>query len=249
MTAYVWFVRGATHAAMCSTSIESVRRVDPQARCFVMTDEQSPQWSVPAGVAFIQPGMPIMQANLEAQIQALFMASAWDEPVVFLDTDILLLQKLPCLGDLTVTWRDSVGLDDNDEKVEGVAAQMPYNYGVIIARPGKRATEAFIFMRERIRRMHVRYQNWYGNQLALAELAGRRPEDGSEVVTRRIPWSLTSQGDEVLIAKIPAETYNYTPQRAGEDVSGKIALHFKGRSRALMAEYAKVLVLGWQEAA
>lgn len=244
MAAYFWFVRGSTHAAMCATSIESVRRVDPQARCFVITDEQTPEWSVPAGIVFIDPGMPIMQANLEAQITAMFMAQMWDEPVIFLDTDIILLQKLPCLGDLTITWRDHVGMKD-DEKVEGVAAQMPYNYGVMIARPGRRATEALIFMRERIRKMHSRFQDWYGNQLALAELAGAKPATEQEIVTRRIPWSLVSQGSELTVAKIPCETFNFTPQQAGEDVSGKAVLHFKGKSRALMEGYAKELGLGW----
>lgn len=243
MTSYVYFVRGARHAALCNTSIESVRKVDKDARCIVMTDDVKPDWEVDAMRYWIEPGMPIMLANLQAQCNALFVCSP-DEPIVFLDTDILLLEKIPALANLTVTWRDHALVVD-EEKVEGVAAQMPYNYGVIVAQFGSRAVESFIFMRERIRRMHSRYQEWYGNQLALAELCGPRPESGSETVERRIPWMLTNQGDSVRIAKIPGEQYNWTPQKVGEDLTGRAVLHFKGGSRALMESYAQRLGLNW----
>ena len=247
MTSYVYFVRGAKHAAMCQTSIDSVRKVDKRARVIVMTDDAPGSWSVEAMTSFIPGGMPIMLANLEAQVSAMFLANQ-DEPIVFLDTDILLLKELSAFGDLTVTWRDHVGVVD-DEKVEGVAAQMPYNYGVIVAAPGMRATEAFIFMRERIRKMHARHQLWYGNQLALAELCGPRPASRTETVDRTIPWTLTDHGNEVRITKLPAETHNYTPQKVGEDISGKYVLHFKGGARPLMESYAQRLGLSWREAA
>src|SRR5690606_4720101 len=149
------------------------------ARCIVMTDDVKPDWEVDAMRYWIEPGMAIMLANLQAQCNALFVCSP-DEPIVFLDTDILLLEKIPALADHTITWRDHPIVSD-DEKVEGVAAQMPYNYGVIVAQFGSRAVESFIFMRERIRRMHSRYQEWYGNQLALAELCGPRPESGMQI--------------------------------------------------------------------
>lgn len=252
MSSYVWFVRGARHAALCQTSIESVRKVDKEARCIVMTDDgHDRSWKVSGALTYyIDPGMPIMLANLQAQCGALFVAYP-EEPIVFLDTDILLLEKVPALADLTVTWRDHVGVVD-DEKVEGVAAQMPYNYGVIVARYGSRSVEAFIFMRERIRRMHSRYQEWYGNQLALAELCGPRPPSdftGIKIDERRIPWLLTNQGDSIRVAKIPADKYNYTPKKVGEDLTGRAVLHFKGPARALMESYAKRLGLGWYEEA
>lgn len=246
MSSYVWFVRGERHAALCRTSIESVRRADPTARCFVMTDDgMRKPWELDAATYFIRPNQPIMLANLDAQVAAMFVTHP-SEPVVFLDTDILLLKPLPCLGDLTITWRDHVGMVD-DEKVEGVAAQMPYNYGVIVAQHSSAAVEAFIFMRERIRRMHIRHQNWYGNQLALAELAGQRPTAPGEysVTDRVIPWTLTSHGNSVRIAKLPADAMNYTPQRVGEDLGDKYVLHFKGGARALMESYAQRLGLGW----
>lgn len=245
MTTYVYFVRGAKHAALCRTSIESVRKVDPKARVMVMTDEWQPAWELEAQIYFIPQGMPIMLANLEAQVAAMFLANP-EEPIVFLDSDILLLKPLEAVGDLTVTWRDHVLVKD-EEKIEGIAAEMPYNYGVIVALPGMRATEAFIWMRERIRKMHSRHQQWYGNQLALAELCGPRPPSGTEITDRSIPWTLTNHGNLLRIAKVPCEHWNFTPQKAGEDISERYALHFKGGSRALMESYAKRLGFGWYE--
>jgi hypothetical protein len=94
--------------------------------------------------------------------------------------------------------------------------------------------------------MHPQYQSWYGNQLAVAELAGRRPSrHHSERVIRRIPWKLTCPGKEISIDKLPCEQFNYTPQIVGEDVSSRYVLHFKGHKRHLMKFYAKTLGLGW----
>lgn len=246
---YAWFVRGAAHAAMCRTSIESVKKADAAARCIVVTDEPSQSWEIPGAALYhIAPGMPIMLANLEAQVTA--MSVAWtenDESLTLLDTDTLLLKPLPCFGDIAFTWRDSIGLDEEGEKVEGIADRMPYNYGVIVARPGIRSFEALIWLRERIRSMHESSQKWYGNQLAAVELAGRRPERGSQLAPRTIPWRLTSHGKSLQVGKLPCETFNYTPQKANEDVSEKYVLHFKGGKRALMEGYARQLGIGWYQ--
>jgi hypothetical protein len=241
MSSYFWFVRGAEHAAMCQQSIDSVHRVDSSARCFVVTDEAQPEWQVRAGVYHIEPGRPIMLANLEAQVVALGVAIP-NEPVIFLDTDVLLVRPLPTgIADLVVTWRDHVGVIDGEE-VEGVAAQMPYNYGVIIAEPNPRVLEAFIWMRERVRKMHSGYKQWYGNQLALTELVGPKPEGVPSPEFRRIPWSSTSMpGYGINVAKLPCDIFNYTPQAADEDISNKVALHFKGARRDLMPGYVQRL--------
>lgn len=244
---YAWFVRGVEHANMCKTSIESVRKADPEAHCLVLTDEEKPQWSgVDAILMKILPGMPIMLANLEAQVNALSFAWGHDaHRIMFLDTDILLLRPFDYFGVVNFTWRDHVALDEDENKVEGIAARMPYNYGVITATPSLSALECFIWMRERIRNMHASHQQWYGNQLAAVELAGPRPESGCVAHMREIPWGLRHNGKPVLIGKLPCESYNYTPQKANEDVQFKHALHFKGRKRHLMKLYAKQLGLNW----
>lgn len=240
---YVWFVRGAEHAAMCATSIESVLKADKHAKVYVFTDEQHPSWTVPAALMRIDPGMPIMLANLEAQVCA---RAAFHETLYFLDTDTILLRPFDIpVCDIAFTWRDHIGTDEEGEKVEGIADRMPYNYGVVVADDTIGAMESLIWMRERIRSMHNGYQQWYGNQMAAFELAGRRPDSGTVVDRKRIPWKLTNLGRELAIAKLPCETHNYTPQSAGEDVSGKFVLHFKGKKRWLMSKYAKALGLKW----
>lgn len=249
MTTYVWFVRGAEHAALCRTSMESVLRADKDAKdLMVVTDEARADWKTPGASLFshIAPGNQIMVANIEAQVEALF---GDDDDYVFLDTDVLLLKPIPSVGELTVTWRDHVLVSDEGEKVEGIAAAMPYNYGVMRVQRRKSTIEAFIWLRERVRRMHPQQQKWYGNQLAMTELAGPRPAVGTQIDVRRIPWQMARPSTFISVGKIPCDLYNYTPNvpavlgliQGGQ----KHALHFKGKSRHLMEDYAKALGMGW----
>jgi hypothetical protein len=242
---YAWFVRGQHHKSLCLTSMESVKKADRYARCYVATDDPD-IGSFPEGVirVGIDPGMPIMLANIDAQIRIRHLVQ--DEDVYFLDTDTLLVKPFdvpPC--DIAFTWRDSIGLDEDGEKVEGIAQRMPYNYGVMVAAPTIGAIESLIWLRERVRVMHASSQQWYGNQLAAAELAGPRPDAGTEVVSRRIPWRFTMMGRQIRVAKMPCEAFNYTPQKADENVSAKYVLHFKGGKRALMEGYARAMGLTW----
>jgi hypothetical protein len=244
MTHYAWFVRGAEHAKLCRQSINSVRKIDPKAGCFVITDEVKPEWLelVDCGVAQLQQGQSMMMANIEAQLAACSLVPPATD-LWFLDTDILLRAPLPPLrGDLTVTWRDHVGVNDQDEKIEGVAAEMPYNYGVMGFMPGMPTFEALIWMRERVRKMSPNHRQWYGNQLALAELAGPVPTNIQSVtIHRHIPWSLTEGGRIVEITRLACDGYNYTPKSADDDVSFKTALHFKGHARKLMQGFAEAM--------
>jgi len=242
-THYCYFIRGAKHAAMARTSIESVQKADALANVMVITDENDRNWRLEVATGCIAPGQPIMLANIEAQLGALFAIPRGDR-IIFLDTDTLLLEGFATQGDMSVTWRDHVKVVGED-KVEGIAGTMPYNYGVLVARSCQATIEAFIWLRERVRRMCPPHQQWYGNQLALAELAGSRPESGTRIDRRLIPWSLTAYGNPVEIEKLPCEQYNWTPPRVGEKLAGKYVAHFKGHSRALMESYAKRLGLGW----
>lgn len=250
-TVYCFFVRGQKHAAMCRTAIESIRSVDALNEIVVVTDEDGHQFK-DATILRIPPGLPIMLANIEAQVVALIALHAkypnQSTRVTFLDTDVVLLKPFTTEHDLLVTWRDSVG-EVEGEKVEGVASRMPYNYGVMIAKADRPTIEAFIWLRERVRKMHAGHKQWYGNQLALAELCGPRPSEGTAVDTRQIPWMLTEHGISLEIEKVPCDRYNYTPQRVGENLEGKHVLHFKGASRGLMESYAKRLGLSWSAAA
>jgi hypothetical protein len=249
---YVYFVRGPKHAAMCEASIASVRKVDRQAVVHVYTDDRvAPEISTADWILYLPDGLPMMMANLEAQCRGLYEARH-GEHVAFLDTDVLLLAPPETnlfQYDLAVTWRDHALVDEKGEKVVAIAEQQPYNYGVIIANAGFPAMEAFLWLRERVRRMSTQLRHWYGNQVALASLCGPRPEKGSELEERLIPWTPTLRGNPVRILKMPCELWNYTPQAEDENLELRGALHFKGQKRHLMAPYAKRLGLPWREVA
>ncbi len=251
-TRYVYFVRGEAHARLCETSIASVRKIDRNAVVHIYTDEpDGPHFDGCLGalIKLLPPGLPMMLANLEAQVRALYDTRP-GEHVVFLDTDVLLLQPPETnlfQFDLAVTWRDHALVDEQGNNVVAIAEIQPYNYGVIVATAGLPALEAMIWIRERVRRMSNHLKAWYGNQVALAALCGPRPERGSAIEERLIPWSPTQRGNKVRVLKVPCEVYNYTPQGEDEDVSMRGALHFKGGKRHLMGPYAKAMGLPWHE--
>lgn len=240
MTTYAWFVRGQAHSAMARVSMAAVRRVDRSATLVVATDD--PEVTVPdAQMVRFEPGLPMMVANIEAQLHVLAPRRS---DVWFLDTDVLLLREPPHLndGEICITWRDNLGGKLSDIKEVDV---MPYNFGVVGIKPGLRTIEAWLWTRERIRVMSPHLQDWYGNQVALAGLAGPRPIDGEATDLRSIPWKMSEPGPSVAVRKIPGDTWNYTPAEPDEDISARAALHFKGHSRGLMAGYAIGLGLDW----
>lgn len=242
MTAYAWFVRGEQHAGLAQVAMASIKKVDRAASFIVSTDDERLADIPGARMVRFKSNLPIMVANLEAQLMVL-----WEQrtPVWFLDTDLIVLKPLPPLWEeqIAVTWRANLGgkLKDATEGIE----LMPYNYGVVGAHPGRRVFEAFVWMRERIRRMSPQLQGWYGNQMALAALAGPAPAEGEVTELRRIPWRLDSPSPELRVRKIPGDVWNYTPAEAGEDLTGLGVLHFKGHARPLMEEYAAQLGLPW----
>jgi hypothetical protein len=221
----------------------AARKADHKALCHVVTDEEN---LVVPGARMIRfaPGLPMMVANLEAQLQMLHASPG--EQVVFLDTDVLLLKPFPRKkGDgLIVTWRKTVGGKIADVP-GGVADLMPYNYGVLSAVSGLRTLEAFIWMRERVRKMDPRLQIWWGNQIALGGLCGPVPEEGERTDVRHIPWLLAEPGQPLTVHKLPGSIWNYTVSSEDEEISGRGALHFKGHTRPWMETYVRRLGLPW----
>lgn len=218
-----YWVRGEEYQKLAELSIESVRRVYPNARIEIVTDDGT---------------RPAMVANLDAQLSVIARA-AHDEPILFLDVDTLLRRVFPFNADLTVTWRDHVK-HANGEQSEGIAALMPYNYGVVGVKASERIYEAFLWMRARVLEMGPRQQAWYGNQLALAALVGARPNEGHARKSVHIRWAMNDPGATVIsIEQLPCEVWNYTPQAEGEDVSEKAIVHLKGNRKDLMAHYAR----------
>jgi hypothetical protein len=246
---WCYFLRGPAHSMMAVTSAASIRKLLPEAIIEAYSDDAEAIAFLKArgiDTVTIPRGMPLMLANLEAQARAIYEESPGDV-IAFIDADTIVraIPKLDERADIGVTWRDRESTLPDGKPYVGVAATMPYNYGVILARGSFAATESFIWMRERIRRMSHQMQDWYGNQLALAALCGQRPASGVMLDARRIPATATSQGNQIWIEKLPCTAYNYTPGAAGEDLKGRFILHFKGKSRALMREYAREQDLPW----
>ena len=237
----VYWIRGQEFADLARVSIESVRKVyGNRAQVFVYTDDPALRTVEGATVLCrLAPGEPAMVANLTAQVRHL-TTSQHGQRVLFLDADTIVRKPFPFDDDhdLIVTWRDHERVT-NGEKIAGVAAMMPYNYGVIGARVSPASIEAFMAMRASVLRMSVQYRNWYGNQLALADLVGAPPKQGERSVVVPIRWSPMDAGNPIMVKQLPCEEWNFTPESEGEDVSGKGILHMKGRRKALMAHYSR----------
>lgn len=233
MTDIVYWIRGNEHRDMAILSIHSARRVYKHCRVFIYTDDPDLAKVSGAHMHYLAPGRPAMVANLDAQVTHLMTGQPSDR-VLFLDADTLVRKAFPFgTADLYPTWRDNVGIKGG-KPVEGIAKLMPYNYGVLGAIVSPATVEAFLWLRARILQMTPAHRDWYGNQFALADLCGGIR--GAERV--RIPWTIDdATGTELSIARLPCNTWNYTPEAANEDVSDKGILHFKGGRKDMMEAY------------
>lgn len=237
----VYWIRGAEFADMARLSMASVRKVMPEARFVAYTDDAPGQWDLDGcSVVYQRPGRPAMVANLDAQVDFMLEHRGEGSHVLFLDVDTIMLKPFPWDPpvDLYVTWRDHIAVK-NGEKVAGIAGLMPYNYGVVGARIASPAVEAFMWLRARILQMAQKQQEWYGNQLALADLCAAPARDASATRIRTIAWSMADlDGTPLIIRSLPCEMWNYTPESDDEDVSAKGILHMKGARKHLMGAYA-----------
>lgn len=239
-TAVVYWVRGRKYADMAAKSIASVRASNPGCSFFVYTDDENVDWNIDGcSIIGMPSGRPAMVSNLDAQCAFLLENPAAASNFLFLDVDTIVKKPFPWENgvDLYVTWRDHVGVK-NGEKVQGIASLMPYNYGVVGGIINARTAEAFLWLRARILQMAPGQQEWYGNQLALADLCAA-PNRGDGLKIRHISWSMSDfNGTPLVIKTLPCEVWNYTPETDDEDVSTKGILHLKGPRKHLMESYA-----------
>jgi hypothetical protein len=225
----VYWVRGVEFADMAAISAATVKKVYPKARVFAYTDDAHE--ALRGDVfddALIIPAfnmMPAMLANLCVQCH-FCLNDGFTAPTAFLDADVLAVKPIVLPAepwDLIVTQRDHVGRDEDGNKVVGVAAEMPYNYGVMLVNNTYGGREAIIALRDRVSRMGQARQDWYGNQWALRELVGGAATDPTP---RRIDKHLIFWCINVEVRD--CDTWNYTPESADEDVKDKYFVHVKG---------------------
>ena len=165
---------------------------------------------------------------------------AFDGPIVMLDSDILVFGSLARLFredfDVAVTWRDN--------------PTMPVNNGVLLLNDRHPAAVRRFFRRyaDIYRRSYSRQADWYGDQLAMAELIGL---PAREYASRR---TVDVEGCRVRL--LPCSTYNARPKAKLLHVLfpgvRRRILHFKADKKRLMRDYWRLHFSGtgvWTEPA
>lgn len=220
--------KSVSYQDMLRWSISSVRREMPQARCVLLTSTNT---VVPDGFdAVLKADMqdqPLMLANVAAQSSFIEVTKA--ERVLFIDSDILLQRSFdgPFMvmeslqADLGVTFRTNMPL-------------MPYNYGVILARPSVLTRMFFRELHARVKKMNPELQDWYANQVALAESLGRR-----DLLQALREDNTVIQIGALRCLLFTCDLYNFTPEQESDITPEKFALHFKGNRKELMKRIAE----------
>jgi hypothetical protein len=178
--------------------------------------------------------------------QRYVLASNMAVPMVLLDSDILLNGSLGSVFernfDVALTWRPN--------------HEMPINGGLIILN-NARPEAAKTFFSKYVTVYRTKYAGqarWFGDQLALRDCVGLRPEEmgEAEIVER----------DGCRLLLLPCDTYNFSPPNRYRSICcglpEKVVLHFKGQRKRLMAPFWRawlhpsrsaspwVQLIGWQ---
>jgi alpha-N-acetylglucosamine transferase len=131
---------------------------------------------------------------------------------IFLDADVVVQKDLSRLFqdefDIGLTYRDET--DPSLRKSPLAHEMMPFNAGVMLSRASGR--EFWVEAHRLCLSMPDERQDWFGDQLAIKEVAARTP---------------------LRIKQYPCALFNYSPSQWGEDLSEKFVIHYKGDNRKL----------------
>jgi hypothetical protein len=138
-----------------------------------------------------------------------------EPPYVMLDTDMLVAKDISdgFGGDVALTWRARHMIFPFEEKK---ALRMPYNGGVIFV-----SNQDFI--KECLKEMEAqepRYQDWYGDQLALVKVA---------------------ESGRFKVKELRDEKWNFVPDSNGHEIPDIRIWHYKGMRKAMMPARFKTL--------
>jgi lipopolysaccharide biosynthesis glycosyltransferase len=131
---------------------------------------------------------------------------------IFLDADVVVQRDLRRLFqdefDIALTYRDET--DPSLRKSPLAYQMMPFNAGVMLARSSGRDfwAEAHRVCLD----MPEDRQYWFGDQLAIKEVAARTT---------------------LKVKQYPCALFNYSPSRWDEDLSDKYVIHYKGNNRKI----------------
>ncbi len=169
--------------------------------------------------------------------QAYFASDLFNGPTVLIDVD-LLIQKNPFE---IFDGEFDVGLTYTDDP-----ALHPFNSGVIFVDPSRPPIiqRYFDLLAERVQNYAPEYQEWYGDQMAIAAML----DDPDYSATS--PAIIDQEKDGILYRLWPTALWNYSLPLDAKNkpvfatTSDPGILHFKGERKALMLRYA-VEVLGF----
>lgn len=166
----------------------------------------------------------LMLSRSEAQL-AYLQAQDFSQPLVFIDSDILINAALTPLFeedfDVALTWRQS--------------STMPINGGLIILN-NRRPEIAKKFFRDFVEIYRKNYADqgaWYGDQLAMRDLVGLNHRQMQQASLIHI------QDCRVLL--LSCDIYNFSPENNFNSIVNrpieKAVLHFKGERKRLMSAF------------
>lgn len=129
--------------------------------------------------------------------------------VIYLDTDVVIQSNLDHVFDddfdVAFTKRNS----PIKTKEEDLTEDMPYNGGVVFSRN----KDFWKDCHEVCKKLPLRRQNWFGDQIAMA---------------------IVAKTGKYKIKEFPVE-YNFSPKNFNEDVSSMKIVHYKGERKVWMA--------------
>lgn len=129
---------------------------------------------------------------------------------IFLDADVVVQKDLSHLFqdefDVALTYRDET--DPSLRKSPEAYRTMPFNSGVMLARASGR--DFWAEAHGVCLAMPEDQQSWFGDQLAIKEVAART---------------------SLSIMQYPCALFNYSPSRWDENLSDKFVIHYKGQRR------------------
>jgi len=210
---------------------KSVLRFDKEATFVILTDFKTQFDNIRSDTKIVRSEINQREIMLERTRRQLAFLEQDDgsSPILFADTDMLILAPLQQVFsspfDVAVTIR-------KHEK-------MPINGGIFFVH-NQKLERGICFFKEILNRMaaetKTERREWYGDQIALAEILDplEFPQDIGNL----------REYKNYSVKLLDAQKYNFSPEEdrpiLGEDLSGKLIYHFKGRCRSYMASYWKL---------
>jgi hypothetical protein len=218
------------HQAL-SLAVQSLRQTNPDAAVVVLTDTNTKIDL--ESVTIVREPVDLNRIMYSRMVAQRNFATKARSPLIFLDTDVLLMDRIGIAMDgsfdIGLTYRPDLQF-----------TLMPVNGGVILASSPGAAEHFFnacLALYDRVAGMPAvrqRYDfdigHWCGDQLSIAAF---------------VDWDVPPEGkqlrliDNLRVRFFPCETHNYTPTAAddAQTVQGKWAIHFKGPRKKYAAQF------------